>query len=309
MGGKQAKQRGEATEEKKAADPVPQSAFVIGGDEEDASPAGEVGAGQANGEATDKESVRPQMVESVKRDPIYVAEKNKSKIDSFASSGDLYQAFEAGIPIQLLDYRDFEGRIKKLVFDRQTITIRQLQYVMARDFDDFVDLVDPESDISKIIISQAFEVQAKNDDEEEKKAQDDDVDHMGKHVDITRLLLFGLLYCKGKHAEKCERFWDILQQPGMDQISWEDKELTVAGTWLLEMATHWVHVWSHERKPEGAKDSKVKEAFGDKAKMKELSDEIYQNFLDDIFGNASRIYRDAFISEIVKNCQYLFEPQ
>lgn len=81
----------------------------------------------------------------------------------------------------------------------------------------------------------------------------------------------------------------------MDQISWEDKELTVAGTWLLEMATHWVHVWSNERKPEGAKDSKVKEAFGDFKKMKELSDEIYQSFLDDIFGNASRIYRDAFI--------------
>lgn len=82
---------------------------------------------------------------------------------------------------------------------------------MARDFDDFVDLVDPESDISKIIISPAFEVPVKNDDEEE-KAQDAaaEVDHMSKHVDITRLLLFGLLYCKGKHAEKCERFWDIL---------------------------------------------------------------------------------------------------
>ena len=96
---------------------------------------------------------------------------------------------------------------------------------------------------------------------------------MGTHVDITRLLLFGLLYCKGSHAEKCTRFWDILQQPSMDQISWEDKELTVAGTWLLEMATYWTHVWSLERSPDGG--SKVKEDFADLDRVKELSEEIY----------------------------------
>lgn len=73
---------------------------------------------------------------------------------------------------------------------------------------------------------------------------------MGRQIDITRLLLFGLLYCKGSHSEKCLRFWDILQQPSMEQISWEDKELTVAGTWLLELATHWTHIWSLERIPE-----------------------------------------------------------
>ena len=98
---------------------------------------------------------------------------------------------------------------------------------------------------------------------------------MARHVDINRLLLFGLLYCKGSHDEKCERLWDILQQPGMDQISWEDKELTVAGTWFLEMATFWVHTFSLEQKPEGASTSKVKDVFGDMSKIKELSDEIY----------------------------------
>ena len=37
-------------------------------------------------------------------------------------------------------------------------------------------------------------------------------------IDITRLLLFGLMYCKGTHEEKTQRFWDVIQQPGMDQI-------------------------------------------------------------------------------------------
>lgn len=65
-------------------------------------------------------------IETIKRDPIYIAEKNRSKIDSFTASGDVYQAFEAGIPLQLIDYREYEGRVKKLVFGRATISIRQL---------------------------------------------------------------------------------------------------------------------------------------------------------------------------------------
>ena len=72
----------------------------------------------------------------------------------------------------------------------------------------------------------------------------------------------------------------------MDQISWEDKELTVAGTWLLEVSTHWIHTWSIASADGAAKSSsKVKDVFSDLERVKELSDEIYQNFLDDCFGN------------------------
>ena len=92
----------------------------------------------------------------------------------------------------------------------------------------------------------------------------------------------------------------------MDQISWEDKELTVAGTWLLELATFWTHKWSIERIPEdqaSAKNSsKVIEVFGDKERVKEVSDEIYQAFLDDCFGNSSRTQREDFIREIETKC-------
>ena len=131
-------------------------------------------------------------------------------------------------------------------------------------------------------------------------------------IDITRLLLFGLLYCKGSHEEKTQRFWDVLQQPGMDQISWEDKELTVAGTWFLEVATHWTHVWTQQKMQEEGKlmaSKKVKPMFNDMKKIKAAADEIYENFLDDCFGTQSRVYRDKFIKEVEKNCQYLFKPE
>ena len=72
-------------------------------------------------------------------------EVNKSKISSAISSGDAYAAFEASNPLTLLEFRDFEGRVKKLVYDSSDITIKQLQYVLGKDFDDFVDLTDKDS--------------------------------------------------------------------------------------------------------------------------------------------------------------------
>ena len=70
---------------------MPQSAFVIGGDDDDASPSNVAPAqNNVNGVGGAESGTQMQMVESVKRDPIYVAEKNKSKIKSFESSGDVY---------------------------------------------------------------------------------------------------------------------------------------------------------------------------------------------------------------------------
>ena len=60
------------------------------------------------------------------RDPKFVREINKSKISSAESSGDIYKAFESSIPLTLMEFRDFEGRVKKLVYNKGKITIRQL---------------------------------------------------------------------------------------------------------------------------------------------------------------------------------------
>ena len=72
----------------------------------------------------------------------FVKDVNKSKISSAQSSGDVYAAFEASNPLSLLEFRDFEGRVKKLVYNSSEVTIRQLQYMLGKDFDDFVDLTD-----------------------------------------------------------------------------------------------------------------------------------------------------------------------
>ena len=73
--------------------PVPQSAFVIEDDEE-ATPGG--GAETTAQPMTKKGQI---LIQAVKREPVYVHEKNKRLIDSFTASGDVYQAFEAAIPL------------------------------------------------------------------------------------------------------------------------------------------------------------------------------------------------------------------
>ncbi len=52
-----------------------------------------------------------------------------------------------------MDIREFEGRLKKLVYGKETISIRQLQYAFSRDYEDFDDLLDTESFLYKAVTS------------------------------------------------------------------------------------------------------------------------------------------------------------
>ena len=136
---------------------------------------------------------------------------------------------------------------------------------------------------------------------------------MSSTIDIDRLLLFGLLYCKGTHEVKCLALYDILQDALQDMISATDKEITFALIWLYEMSTHWIHVWSLEAaKANEVEDkidkSKVNERFGELESYKDLLEEIHENFLDDAFGAASRMSRTEFLEVLNKNVKYLFTP-
>ena len=82
-------------------------------------------------------------------------------------------------------------------------------------------------------------------------------DWMASTIDIDRLLLLGLLYCKGTHEVKCLAFYDILQDALQDVISATDKEITFALIWMYEMSSHWIHVWSLEAAKENGFEDKV----------------------------------------------------
>lgn len=64
------------------------------------------------------------MPDKVERETILVLDKNSKAIKSFKEAGNIYQAFEASIPLSLIEYREFEGRVKKLVYDKTTVSVR-----------------------------------------------------------------------------------------------------------------------------------------------------------------------------------------
>ena len=128
-------------------------------------------------------------------------ETNQSKIKQFQVKGALYQAFEASLPLSLMDYREFEGRVKKLAFETGTVTLKQLQFAFARKYSDFADVSDPDSAIFKVLTSSPFL---------QKGAKTKNVEIDETEIQINKLLLLGLLYCKGNHNEKTVAFYDIL---------------------------------------------------------------------------------------------------
>lgn len=67
-----------------------------------------------------------------------------------------YERLEARIPLCVLDIREYEGRLKKLVYGKETISLRQLQFVFSRDFEDFDDLNNEDSVLYKIMTSAVF---------------------------------------------------------------------------------------------------------------------------------------------------------
>ena len=82
------------------------------------------------------------------------------------------------LPLTVLDIREYEGRLKKLVYGKETISIRQLQFVFTKTYEDFAPLNDPDSTFYQIITSSAFKT-----------------DESDPELNIQYLMLFGILYC------------------------------------------------------------------------------------------------------------------
>ena len=75
-----------------------------------------------------------------------------------------------------------------------------------------------------------------------------------------------------------------------------------------------MHTWALENaKAQGFEDKidqeKLCERFADKDSMKENLEELHEDFLDDSFGDMSRITRLEFLKTIEKKCLYLFDPE
>lgn len=56
-----------------------------------------------------------------------------------------YEQLEATFPLAAIDIREFEARIKRLVYGKEYVTLKQLQYTLGQEYEDFEILNDPEN--------------------------------------------------------------------------------------------------------------------------------------------------------------------
>lgn len=206
-----------------------------------------------------------------------------------------YKQLEAKLPLTTMDIREFEGRIKKLVYGKDTISIRQLQFTFARDVEDFESLTNTDSEFYQIITSPVFQ-------SEETEGE----------LSIQYLLLFGLLYCQGTNDDKAKVFYDVLQDGLQDTISAKDKDIQDCFGRMIEIATAWIHKWSQELGEADVKDKDVVPSLNktdDNAeKWSAAIETIQEKFLDDVFDVHSKMDRKDFIKQVATKQAWLFKP-
>lgn len=112
----------------------------------------------------------PYKFESPPRKFVSITESNREEIES---AKDHLQVFDASCPLVIFRYREWEGKLKKLVFCKDYITMKQLLFSF-QDFEDFSN----ENRPFPYYLSQQF--------------------GNPEGIDLRALLVFGLLYCSSK---------------------------------------------------------------------------------------------------------------
>jgi hypothetical protein len=87
----------------------------------------------------------------------------------------------------------FEGKVKRFVYDKNSVTLTQLRYAF-KDDKNWEDLQRDNSLLVKLITSEAFQ-------DEKNPAE----------INIHTLILWGLLNCNGDKKMKSRVFYDVLQ--------------------------------------------------------------------------------------------------
>ncbi len=106
---------------------------------------------------------------------------------------DRYERFEHTLPFYRMRIDVFEGRVKRFVNNKNSVTIDQLRYAFKNE-KNWEDLQHNDGILFKLINSEEFR------DEENPE-----------EINIHTLLLWGVLNCDGDNKLKARVFYDILQ--------------------------------------------------------------------------------------------------
>jgi hypothetical protein len=144
------------------------------------------------------------------------------------TSFDRFSKFEYSFPFYRTRIDIFEGRIKRFVNGKNSVTLQQLRFAF-KDDKKWKELNEDDSLLCKILQSDYF-ADEKNQDE----------------IGIYPLILWGLILCAGDARLKARVFYDVLQDSLQENISANDKDFKGTFGKLITLATKLVYDYEQE---------------------------------------------------------------
>ncbi|CDW86845.1 UNKNOWN [Stylonychia lemnae] len=195
---------------------------------------------------------------------------------------DRYTKFEKSFPFYRTRIDVFEGRVKRFVNAKSTVSIAQLKYSF-KDDKKWADLNDPNSQLLDILTSSYFK-DPTNDTE----------------INLQFLLLWGILQCAGDNHLKARVFYDVLQDSLQETISANDKDFPENFDKLILLATAMIYEFDHEQNNGPKKDI---EAINE-----DLLENIREEFLDNVYEARAKLGRKEYMEILATKQSWIFDP-
>jgi hypothetical protein len=186
---------------------------------------------------------------------------------------DRFQRFEHHFPLYRIRIDVFEGKVKRFVTGKNSVTLAQLRYAF-KDDKNWEELKNDDSLLVQVLKSEFFE----------------DEKNPGE-INIHSLILWGILLCPGTNQLKARVFYDVLQDALQETISAGDKDFPESFNKLIELATKLVYRFEQEL------DAGVEKVPEDKVDD-DLLDKIRESFLDEVFGSSSKLTRKEYMDQV-----------
>lgn len=208
---------------------------------------------------------------------------------SKAGVSDKYHQYELSLPFARIEINQFMVLLKMAQADcgdGESVTLAALRSRLETAA--WRTLEDEESSLSKFLLSAAFKDEGAGSDE----------------ISIQALTIFALLHCPGKVPDKAEHLYNLLQDGGLgahQYISANDKDIIPAFDKLCGLACFELI----------ACQDKVESIYSEE-ELENLKEQVEllreDQYLEDVYGTASRLTNDEWLKKMSKEAKWLFDP-
>ena len=145
---------------------------------------------------------------------------------------------------------------------------------------------DDESFLVKLLLSEQFRAEGQD---------------FGK-IDPVAVLLLGILLCGGTVGEKVQVYWRTLQDEEQEFIAATDKDFEPAFRKMINYVSSDMFRWEAENTGNNSPYTE-----DDYEKINDAYEELAETlFLDEVFGNASKMDKDAYMAAVIERAGWVF---